>query len=74
MGGLFSSPKMPAPVAPPPVPTQAANNTQITKAQQDEQARLQAGGRSSTVLNGGSGLGNLGTVSSTSGLLGGSGP
>lgn len=70
MGGMFSSPKMPAPVAPPPVPT--ATDPAVSQAQLDEQARLQAGGRSSTVLNGSQGLGSLGTTSSTSGLLGGS--
>jgi hypothetical protein len=36
------------------------------------QLARQQGGRSSTILTGGSGLSNTGTVSSTSGLLGGS--
>jgi hypothetical protein len=37
------------------------------------QKARQEGGRSSTMLTGGSGLSDLGTVSNTSGLLGGAG-
>lgn len=70
MGGLFSSPKIPAPAPAPVAPT--TKDTSVQDAQQEDQIRRQAAGRSSTILNGGAGLGNLGTVSSTSGLLGGS--
>jgi hypothetical protein len=70
MGGLFSSPKMPTPAPAPVAPTD--KSAEVSAAQQDELMRRQAAGRSSTILNGGAGLGNLGTVSSTSGMLGGS--
>lgn len=70
MGGLFSSPKMPTPAPPPVAPTN--KDASIAQAQQEDQIRRQAAGRSSTILTGGRGLGDLGTVSSTSGMLGGS--
>lgn len=70
MGGLFSSPKMPAPAPAPAAPTD--KNAAVAAAQQEDAIRRQAAGRSSTILNGGAGLGNLGTVTNTSGLLGGS--
>lgn len=72
MGGLFGGGGTPAPQAPPPVPTM---NDAAAKAQAEQEALLQArqsGGRSSTMLTGGSGLSNLGTVTSSAGLLGGS--
>jgi hypothetical protein len=70
MGGLFSSPKMPAPAPAPAAPTN--KDASIAQAQQEDQIRRQAAGRSSTMLTGGQGLGDLGTVSRTSGMLGGS--
>ena len=72
MGGLFSSPKMPPVVAAPPAPTPGNSQDAIDKAQTADAIRRRAAGRSSTVLTGSSGLGNLGTVSNTSSLLGGS--
>lgn len=70
MGGLFSSPSIPAPAPVPAAPVQ--NNPTVQDAAQQDQIRRQAAGRSSTILTGGSGLGDLGTVSKTSSLLGGS--
>lgn len=71
MGSLFGGgSKMPAPVAPPPVPTN--NDAAVNKAAEDDAIRRQGAGRTSTVLTGGQGLGSVGNVSSTAGLLGGS--
>jgi len=71
MGGLFGGGGAPAPQAPPPVPT-VNDAAKAAQAQADAmQLARQQGGRSSTILTGGSGLSNTGTVSSTSGLLGG---
>ena len=72
MGGLFSSPSIPAPQAPPPAPTPANSQAKIQAAEEQDQINRQAAGRSSTVLTGAQGLGNVGTVSNTSGMLGGS--
>lgn len=73
MGGLFGGSSAPAPQAPPPVPT-TSDATAAAQAQIDAmQKARQEGGRSSTMLTGGSGLSDLGTVSNTSGLLGGAG-
>lgn len=71
MGGLFGGSSMPAPQAPPPVPTANAAAIAASKQQESELLARQRGGRSSTVLNGYQGLGSAGTVSSTSSLLGG---
>lgn len=70
-GGLLgiNSKKAKDPATPPPAPT--ASNTAATAdaAAEEELRRRQAGGRSSTILNGPTGVSDMGTVSS-SGLLG----
>ena len=55
----------PAPVA----PTMSNSSAQLDEAADDELRRRLLGGRSSTMLTGGAGLANTGTVSSSS-LLG----
>lgn len=62
------APPPPAPVAPAPTIDQAAIDSQ--KEQEEILARQQQG-RASTIMNGGQGLSNLGTVTAASQLLGG---
>lgn len=67
VGQDTKKPKDPTPA--PPAPTMSNTAPQADKAADDELRRRQLGGRSSTMLTGGAGLSNMGTVSSSS-LLG----
>jgi hypothetical protein len=59
MSALFSSPKTPAPTAPAPAPL--VDPTQVAQQQQaaaNEQLQASAGGKASTLLTSGGGLGD----------------
>lgn len=71
MGGLFGGSSMPAPAPIPVAPTQQNSAAATSAAALQDQLNRQAAGRSSTVLTGSSGLGDLGQTTSTSNLLGG---
>lgn len=67
-GGSPKPPPPPAPIAPAPTIDEAAIKSQQ---EQDDLIQRQQMGRASTILNGGAGLSNTGTVASASQLLGG---
>lgn len=67
-GGSPHTPPPPAPIAPAPTIDQAAIKSQK---EQDDLIQRQQMGRASTMLTGGSGLSNTGTVTSAAQLLGG---
>lgn len=70
MGGMFHKPKPPPvqPIAAAPTIDKAAIASQQ---EQEDMLRRQQMGRASSMLTGGSGLSDLGTVTSASQLLGG---
>lgn len=64
LGFGSTSPKAPTPA--PAAPTMSNSQAALNKAADEQRKKMAMYGRSSTIMNGGSGLSNLGSVSSAS--------